>query len=173
MNNSFKSFLLIGSSLVFNQTLAQSHNAKDDEIYAVINTFKSAIIAKDEEAFKNLFYSDDIPWIAVFTDEMVNKKRITKPDFPRTVNFGKFSSPITMLSGEEEQQEKISNVQIINDGYLASVHFDYKDCEEGKQKAWGTESWGLVKEELGWKINSVTFSVTEGLAEDNIDHCAQ
>lgn len=46
-----------------------------DEIKTIVKTFRLSIIKKDKETFKSLFYSESIPWIVVFSDEMVNAKK--------------------------------------------------------------------------------------------------
>ena len=132
------------------------------EIEQIVNTFKSAIIDKDKETFESLFYSEEIPWVAVFSDEMVAARRETNPDFPRSINFGKFGPPVNMIADDESrQEEKIWDLQIDTDGYLGSVHFQYSDHQNGEKKAFGTEAWDLVKEDSGWKIVSVIYTVTE------------
>jgi len=131
------------------------------EIREVVETFRLSIINKDKDTFKTLFYSDNIPWIAVFSDEMVKANRKDNPDFPRTINFGKYGPPVKMISDEGQQEEKMWNIRINTDGYLASVHFNYSDNMNGIKKAFGTESWDLVKVGANWKIVSVTYTVTE------------
>ena len=129
-----------------------------EDIRSVVEKFRLSIINKDKENFSSLFYSEDIPWIAVFSDEMLKIKRKAKPDYPRTVNFGKFGPPVRMISEDEIQEEKISNIKIETDGYLGSVHFDYEDVRNGIKKAFGTEAWDLVNDQSGWKIVSVIYS---------------
>ena len=136
-----------------------------DEISAVVESFRLSVINKDKETFKTLFYSESIPWVAVFSDEMVEQRRKSKPDFPRTVNFGKFGPPVKMISDDEQQEEKMWDIKIETDGYLGSVHFSYSDNRNGVKKAFGTEAWDLVKEDSGWKIISVIYTVTEVTAK--------
>jgi len=135
--------------------------ASKKEIKTVIEKFRLSIINKDKDTFKTLFYSDNIPWIAVFSDEMVSENRKENPNFPRTIDFSKFGSPVKMISDEGQQEEKMWNIKIDTDGYLGSVHFNYSDNMNGVKKAFGTESWDLIKEDSGWKIISVTYTVTE------------
>lgn len=148
-------------------TLSTSAVAKDnnqthqDAIKKVVETFRLAIINKDKETFKGLFYSDNIPWVAVFSDEMYDAKRKIKPDYPRSVNFGQFGPPEKMISDDESQEEKMWNIKIDTDGYLGSVHFNYSDHRNGIKKAFGTEAWDLVRDTSGWKIISVSYTVTE------------
>ncbi len=149
--------MILSSSSVANDNV----DVYKKEIETVIETFRLAIINKDKETFKSLFYSESIPWIAVFSDEMVNAKRKVKPDFPRTVNFGRFGPPVKMISDRDKQEEKMWNIKIESDGYLGSVHFNYSDHRNGIKKAFGTEAWDLIKDESGWKIVSVMYTVTE------------
>ena len=142
-------------------TARESSQVYKDEIKTMVETFRLSIINKDKETFKSLFYSDSIPWIVVFSDEMVNARRKVKPDFPRTVDFGKFGPPVKMISETEEQEEKMWNIKIETDGYLGTVHFNYSDHKNGIKKAFGTEAWDLVREESEWKIVSVKYTVTE------------
>jgi hypothetical protein len=132
------------------------------QIRDVVESFRVSILNKDKEIFSSLFYSEDIPFVAVFSDEMLKQVRMEKPNYPATVNFGKFGSPVDrMISNEQNLEEKISNVKVQTDGYLGSVHFDYTDHVDGNRRAWGTESWSMVKVDKSWKITSVTFTVTE------------
>lgn len=133
----------------------------ETQIKQVVEQFKSSIINKDKATFGTLFYSEDIPFIAVFSDEMRTRKRVENPNYPAAVNFGKFGSVLKMISDDEEQEEKIWNLKVQTDGYLGTVHFDYSDHLDGKMRAWGTESWSLVKVEESWKITSISFTVTE------------
>jgi hypothetical protein len=145
-----------------NTAAARGNNqVYEKEINTVIETFRLSIINKDRETFKSLFYSENIPWIAVFSDEMVDIKRKVKPNYPRTVDFGKFGPPVKMISDKEKQEEKIWNIQIETDGYLGTVHFNYSDHRNGMKKAFGTEAWDLVRDESSWKIVSVKYTVTE------------
>lgn len=160
-----KRFIILSTLL----TLAFADNASasktglehKQDISLVIEKFRVSILNKDKETFSSLFYSDDIPWIAVFSDEMLEAKRKEKPDYPRSVNFGKFGPPVRMISEDGAQEEIIKNIKIETDGYLGSVHFDYIDVRDGIKKAHGTEAWDLVNDQSGWKIVSVKYTVTE------------
>jgi hypothetical protein len=157
-----KTLLAVFILIVGFSVKAQEENtAHIDQISEVVEKFRLSIINKDKTTFQSLFYSDSIPWIAVFSDEMVKMKRKENKDFPRSVDFGKYGPPVRMISDEEAQEEKMWNIKIDTDGYLASVHFNYSDHRGGGQKAFGTEAWDLVREESGWKIVSVKYTVTE------------
>lgn len=154
--------MIVFASCLWGSAVANESSLSDEQdIQNVIETFRLAIINKDKETFKTLFYSESTPWIAVFSDEMVDSKRKANANFPNTVNFGKFGSPANMISDDEKQEEKMWDIKIESDGYLASVHFNYSDHRNDIKKAYGTEAWDLVKDGEIWKIVSVKYTVTE------------
>lgn len=160
--------LLLGATvfLVSNLAIAQDKINRDQkQLHAIVHTFKEALKNKNAAKFSNLFYDSKIPWIAVFSKEMHNQKSKTKPNYPRTVNFGSYRTPAEMLAGDEDREEKIANVKIDSDGYLAWIHFDYEDYLEGVKQAYGTEAWSLIKDGEHWKIVSVTYTVTEAVIQ--------
>jgi hypothetical protein len=133
----------------------------ESQIRQVVELFRISLLNKDKETFGSLFYSEDIPFIAVFSEDMLKQKRAENPNYPSNVNFGKFGPPTNMISDDEDIEEKIWNLQIQTNQHLASVHFDYSNHVNGKKRAWGTESWSLIKVDESWKITSVSFTVTE------------
>ncbi|MCW8091861.1 hypothetical protein [Alteromonas sp. ASW11-130] len=155
------SLFCVVTTLFTLQSMATPMSTSEAQIRELVEKFRVSIINKDKEAFSSLFFDEDVPFIAVFSKEMLDKKRAHKPNYPSVVDFGKFGPPVTMLEGEEPQEEKMWNIKVQTDGYLGSVHFDYSDHESGIKKAWGTESWSLVKVGADWKITSVSFTVTE------------
>lgn len=159
-----KNRLLMFLGLMVCNSVFADVSTSETQIREVVEEFRTSIINKDKDVFSSLFLHDNIPFIAVFSEEMLAKKRLENPDYPAAVDFGKFGAPVEMISDTDSQEEKMWNIKVQTDGYLASVHFDYSDHENGKKKAWGTESWSLVKVDTEWKITSVSFTVTE------IDH---
>ena len=164
MKLKYISLTCIALSLCSSAVARDNNKAYKEEIKTVVELFRLSIINKDKETFTSLFYSENIPWIAVFSDEMVAAKRKKKTTYPRTVNFGKYGPPVKMISDTEKQEEKMWNISIETDGYLGTVHFNYSDHRNGIKKAVGTESWSLIKDELSWKIVSVQYTVTELLS---------
>jgi len=149
---------LLCSSAVAQPLTIHEHKAN---IKKVVEKFRKSIIQKDKATMNSLFFNEKAPFIAVFSDEMLTKKRLEKADYPAAVDFGKFGTPADMISDDADSEEKIWNVKVQTDGYLASVYFDYSDHKNGKKKAFGTESWSLIRVEQDWKITSVAFTVTE------------
>jgi len=66
-----------------------------------------------------------------------------------------------MISDKKQQEEKMWNIKVETDGLLGSVHFNYSDNRDGVKHAYGTEAWELVREDTGWKIVSVIYTVTD------------
>ena len=156
-----KNRLLMFLGLIVCNSVFADVSTSETQVREVVEQFRTSIINKDKDVFSSLFLHDNIPFIAVFSEEMLAKKRLENPDYPAVVDFGKFGAPVEMISGTDSQEEKMWNIEVQTDGYLASVHFDYSDHENGRKKAWGTESWSLVKVNSEWKITSVSFTVTE------------
>ena len=156
-----KNRLLMFLGLMVCNSVFADVSTSETQIREVVEQFRTSIINKDKDVFSSLFLHDNIPFIAVFSEEMLAKKRLENPDYPDVVDFGKFGAPVEMISDTDSQEEKMWNIEVQTDGYLASVHFDYSDHENGRKKAWGTESWSLVKVNSEWKITSVSFTVTE------------
>lgn len=159
MNKGYLLAVVLAAGL--SQTATASVAESEAEIRQVVENFRISIINKDKELFTSLFFSENVPFVAVFSDEMLSKKRVEKPSYPAAVDLGQYGPPVTMISDEDSQEEKIWDINVQSDGYLASVHFNYSDHENGKKKAWGTESWSMVKVGADWKITSVSFTVTE------------
>jgi hypothetical protein len=59
---------------------------------------------------------------------------------------------------DKSVDEKFYNIQILDDGYIASVIFNYSFWEKGKKTNWGKESWAMIKTNGQWKITAVIFS---------------
>jgi hypothetical protein len=154
--------LLLTLSIVPHSAMAKnSIQVSKDEIGTVIEKFRISLINHDKVLFKTLFLSDQIPWIMVFSEEMIARKRQDNPNYPSM--YGSVGSPLNALRGEKtvNREEKMWNIKIDTDGYLASVHFNYSDHINGYKRAWGTESWDLVNNGKDWKIISVSYVVTQ------------
>ncbi len=146
------------SMLAYLPVTAQQVNSDKDQIKQTLSTFMDCLVKKDSVEFYNLFAPEPVVWIGVFKeksqqDRMQNKKAI-KDYFTST--YQKFYRSISE-SGTDE--EKFYNVQIIEDGSIASVIFDYSFWEKGEKINWGKESWAMVKLNGVWKISAVLFSL--------------
>jgi hypothetical protein len=137
--------------------------ASEAEIRAVVEDFRTAIIAKDKARFLKLFHGMAIPWLAVADDPSLARIRQRNAKAPKAQPLGTpgpepfidfvVSSPLRI-------EEKFSNIRVHTDGEIGSVFFDYSFHEGDYVSNWGTEAWHLVNTGSGWKINSVIYSMT-------------
>lgn len=133
-----------------------------DAIHRVIETFRTAIIARDKPGFLALFHDGPLVWQSVLSDATVVRAREKRPDSIKA-RVNPVSTPQsfieTIASDEKRNEEKFWNIQIHTDGDIAAVTFDYAYFYDNAETNHGKESWLLVRTEGGWKITSVVYSV--------------
>ncbi len=157
MTKYFITFLVILlTHTAFSQTQEIDNKKK---IHKVLNTFMECLVKKDSIKFYSLFHTDPVVWVGVtqqksFTDEL--KKDKTAID-----NFIANYKSFYRHFYTKEVEEKFYNIQILENGYIASVMFDYSFWEKGKKINWGKENWGMIKTNGQWKITSVIFSTED------------
>lgn len=144
------------------QALAQQADGQQ-QIREVIETFRSAIINKDRDAFLKLFLREDITWSGVTSDASIERMYASrpKPEMKRppkifSSNPRKFIDAI--VADKERSEETFSNVRIDSDGEVAQVWFDYSFMSGAYKENWGKESWQMVRTESGWRIAAVVWS---------------
>jgi hypothetical protein len=146
--------------LLTQSAFSQTKNKNDKkEIHKVLNTFMECLVKKDSIKFYNLFHTDPVVWVGVtqqktYADEL--KKESTAKD-----NFKANYKSFYRHFYSKEIEEKFYNIQIHEDGYIASIIFDYSFWEKGKKSNWGKESWAMIKTNGQWKITSVLFSTED------------
>lgn len=162
-----KRFAATCLSLALLLSAPQSSFAQDpagkQEIERVIESFRKAIIDKDQDSFLKLFLKEDITWTGATTDASIERLYATRPDpkLPRPKkNF--ISSPRRFIESIVKDtvrlEETFSNVRIDSDGEVAQVWFDYSFNIGNYRQNWGKESWQMVRTEAGWKIAAVVWS---------------
>jgi ketosteroid isomerase-like protein len=157
--------LCLGMAALPHAAMAQQSQSSSgkQEIERVIETFRTAIINKDKDAFLKLLLREDIPWVGVNSDAAVKliAARINTNKAPDKLSSrGSARSFIEdIVSDKTRREETFDNVRIESDGEVAQVWFDYS-YNIGSYKAnWGKESWQLVRTADGWKIVSVIWSM--------------
>jgi len=132
------------------------------QIEAVIEAFRTAIIDKDKARFAGLFLHDDITWQDVTGDASLQRIREQRPDATK-VRVDLRDSHLSFIDGivsdPDRSEEKFRNVRIDTDGDIASVHFDYSFHSNDRETNHGEEAWHLVRTDDGWKIASVIWSM--------------
>jgi hypothetical protein len=159
--------LALGLLLSFPQpALAQTPAGSRQAIEGIVETFRKAIVDKDEAAFMKLFLREDIGWVGVYTDGSIDRYHAGMKD-PKAARPPKFfsSSPRKFIANiakaSEPRAETFDNVRIESDGDVAQVWFDYSFLADGYRQNWGKESWQLVRTEAGWKIAAVVWSMED------------
>ena len=152
----FISIIVVLTQFAFSQTRTKS---EQKEIHKVLDAFMECLVKKDSTKFYSLFHAEPIVWVGVthqktYEDELKNDSK-AKDNF--TANYKSFYRCFYT----KEIEEKFYNVQILDNGYIASVIFDYSFWEKGKKMNWGKESWAMIKTNGQWKITSVVFSTED------------
>ncbi|HEY0062072.1 MAG TPA: nuclear transport factor 2 family protein [Telluria sp.] len=153
------------SALAPSSLAAQTSATEDTEqIFKVVETYRKAVMKKDRDTFLKLFFGGAVPFIGVTTDQSLAwenaNKRSGSPDGAKlyaTSNPKKFIDGIANNPVPIEQT--IDKVKIDTDGDVAQVWFDYSFIENGYRANWGKQSWQMVRDKDGWKINAVIWSM--------------
>jgi hypothetical protein len=111
-------FILLAGS-VFGQ---EKTNKKEIEEVAI--TFMDCLAKKDSARFYALFHEDPVTWVGVFkekTHQALLKRSSNVPTHFMS-NYKQFFRSLSIFTSCEE---KFYNMEIIEDGSVASVTFDY------------------------------------------------
>lgn len=150
--------------LIVNYVLAQNvfcqstSSSEKDKINSILSEFMQCIETKDSVKMYNLFYNGPVTWIGVYK-EATQKERIKKDSLALNYKISDFKTWFRNVCKPEPRKELFTNIEIIEDGNIASVTFDYSFWVNNKKGNWGKEFWHLVKEKEEWKIASVIFSI--------------
>jgi ketosteroid isomerase-like protein len=156
------SLALGGLAMSPHYAVAQTADSKA-HIEQVIESFRSAIANKDEEAFLKLFMKEDVTFAGVTTDASIERLYANRPQ-PQMKRPAKLyaTTPRKFISAIARNAAKVdeivSNVRIDSDGDVGQVWFDYAVVSGNYRKMWGKESWLVVRTADGWKIAGVVSS---------------
>jgi len=129
-------------------TVAPPPPADETAIRAVLETFRTALIAKDTAALDRIMLGPDVP----FRSTVIGSD---KP--PMVSTAGDFAKALAADTGKWEEQ--FSDVHIAVDGTLATLDAHYAFLANGVQTNDGREIWVLMHAGGAWKILSVTWSI--------------
>lgn len=144
--------------------LASAPNAADarQQIEAVVESFRTAIIDKDKTRFIGLFLHENITWQSVVGAGNFQRLREERPEAVKA-RIDLKRTPLAFIDGivnsADRSEEQFRDVRIETDGDVASVYFDYSFLANGRETNRGKEAWHLLLTEQGWKIASVVWSV--------------
>lgn len=155
-----KSILTILAILLIQASFSQSRKKNNQqEIQEVLNDFMKCLVQKDSVKFYALFHTDPVVWVGV-THQKTYAEELKKDSTARDSFKSNYKSFYRYFYNKEIE-EKFYNIQIIENGYIATVMFDYSFWEKDKKSNWGKESWGMIKTKGKWKISSVLFSTED------------
>ena len=140
----------------FSQTKKENNK---QEIQKVLKTFMQCFTKKDSTKFYSLFHTDPVVWVGVTHQKSyayeLKENSSAKDNF--RANYKSFYRHFYT----KEVEEKFYDIQILENGYIATVMFDYSFWEKGKKANWGKENWAMIKTNGQWKITSVIFSTED------------
>lgn len=130
------------------------------DIQHVMNTYHHALATHDGEGVAALFIDNGGSLVNVMTDQTFAAAKAKNASTQKVrissgQDFAKFVS-----STKSALDPRHTDLQIISDGTIASVHFHFDFVMDGKVENRGNETWQLVKTADGWRIVIITYSST-------------
>jgi hypothetical protein len=114
------------------------------QIQQVVDTFRTAIIAKDKVTLGSLFMPTGNSWMMVIGDEMYQRMKTKRSDVPK-IKPGRYQEFVDFIGASHQRlEEKFSNLHIDTDSTVASVYFDYVFLTDNNETNRGSETWQLV-----------------------------
>jgi CubicO group peptidase (beta-lactamase class C family) len=150
-------FSIISILLLDYNIVAQQIDNKA-KINDVLNEFMNCIETKDSIKMYTLFHKGPVTWIGVYKD-ITQKERVKKDSTAINYKISDYKTWFKRVCQPSPRREDFHNIEIVEDGSIASVTFDYSFWVNGKKGNWGKEFWHLVNENGKWKIASVIFSI--------------
>ena len=138
--------------------IAQTEQISDKrKIEMILQDFMECIESKNQEKMYSFFHDEPVTWIAV-NKEATQKIRLQND--PSLLNYQRsdYKTWFQSVMQNSMKQERFKNIEIVEDGAVASVSFDYSFWVNQKKGNWGKELWHLIKVGNDWKIVSVIFS---------------
>jgi len=140
---------------------AQQKTDDRQSITDVINTYNKCVIEKDSTVFYGLFNDGPVTWCAALKDR--SKEREFQKSGSKSARKSYFSGScqafMRSLFRYRTTEDKFDNIQIIEDGTVASVSMDYSFWANNKMTNWGGKYLSLIKRDGKWKITSVIYSI--------------
>ncbi|MBY0241847.1 MAG: nuclear transport factor 2 family protein [Burkholderiaceae bacterium] len=128
-------------------------------IQDVVRQFQAAIIAKDGQTLGRLFLADHNSWLTVLDDAEYAKAKARDPKVAKVHASTWKAFADFVSSAKVPLEERFYNVRIETNGAVASVYFDFDFLSDGNVTNRGSEAWQMVRDEQGWKIGAMVFSI--------------
>jgi len=147
------------ASIASANALAASTTVEDtQDVDHVMHAFHEAVVHHDGERLSALFLPQANLFLNVLSDDRLAAARVKSPNAPKV----RVSSPAEFahyVSTTKSALDPVhSHLQLLSDGIVATVYFDFVFNVDGKATNVGNETWQLVKGEKGWRIAALTYS---------------
>ena len=154
-------FVLIVFLTTIQQSNAQQKTDDKQEINAILNKYMKSVAERDSATFYDLFNDGTVTWCAAIKDHSQAKEIETKgADKARSGYFARtYKDFFEGLAKYQATEDKFDNINIIEDGTVASVTMDYSFWANNKMTNWGSKYLTLIKRDGRWRITSVIYSL--------------
>lgn len=149
------SFVFLNINLSYGQ---KKSNSEKLEIEKILQNFMECIETKDSLKMYSLFHKGPVTFIGVYKDT-TQKERFKKDSTSLNYKISNYKTWFRSVCKPSLKREDFHNIEIIEDGSVASVTFDYSFWNNENKGNWGKEFWHLVNENGNWKIASVIYSI--------------
>jgi ketosteroid isomerase-like protein len=136
-----------------------AHAADVAAINQVVEQFKAAIIAHDGKTLGSLFLQDHDSWLTVADDKMWAEVKPRNPKARKWFADSRRKFVDFVQTSAKPIEERFYNVRIDTNGAIGSVYFDFDFLDDGKVTNRGSETWQMVRDEDGWKIAAMLYSM--------------
>jgi hypothetical protein len=138
---------------------APSHHADVAAIDKVVEQFKAAIIAHDGKTLDSLFLQGHDSWLVVADDKTWAAIKARHPEAHRWMADSRRKFVEFVQTSTKPVEERFYNVRIDTNGAVGSVYFDFDFLDDGKVTNRGSETWQMARDEDGWKIAAMLYSM--------------
>lgn len=161
--------VLIAKTLFLKSAFCQPIVSSDREkINLILSEFMQCIESKDSSKMYNLFHKGPVTWVGVYK-KITQQERIKSDSLALNYKIADYKTWFRNVCKPGARREDFQNIQIIEDGSIASVAFDYSFWVNGKKGNWGKEFWHLINDNGTWKIASVIFSIELEVYKREVD----
>lgn len=140
---------------------AQQRIDDKKEINSMLRTYSQSVIERDSVAFYSLFNDGTVTWCGGIKDRSQAKEVEKKGIAGAGSNYFSRTHKDFMrgLFRYQSTEDKFDNINIIEDGTVASVTMDYSFWANDKMTNWGSKYITLIKRDGRWRITSVIYSL--------------
>jgi hypothetical protein len=147
--------------LTAQRLFAQETIINKEEITNLVNKYSQSVIKKDSVTFYSLFNDGPVTWCAALKERSQAKEVERKGKTTGGSNYfaGTYKGFLRSLFKYRSTEDKFDNINIVQDGTVASVTMDYSFWTDNKMTNWGGKYLALIKRDGQWKITSVIYSI--------------